>query len=111
MPTIDKYLEKVDFYSKQFIGTITFRSEEIALPDGSRMALGIDGEHWVLVYQKGSHTHFKVFNYNHHENKIFIDQKPGGEKNLKTFKEHIKYFFAHAKAAELVTLLPPETKS
>jgi hypothetical protein len=108
MPTIEKYLENVDFHSQQFIGTVAFRSEDIQLPDGSKMALGIDDGHWVLVYQKSSHGHFKVFNYDHHEKKIFVDQKAGGSQDLKALKKHLHYFFSHTKVADLVTLLPPK---
>lgn len=110
MATIDKYIENIDFYSRDFIGTVAFRSEDVHLPDGSKIALGIDDGHWVLVYQKSSHGHFKVFNYDHHEKKLFIDQKPGREKDLETFKKHIKYFFSHAIVNDLVTLLPPKGK-
>jgi hypothetical protein len=107
MSQLNKYLEKIDFQDKQFVGTITLKSEEITLPNGSKMALGIDDGLWMLVYQKAPHAPFKAFKYNQHENKILVDQKPGGEEDLKDFKKLIKYFFAHAKVEDLVTLLPP----
>lgn len=107
MPVLARYLEKVDFQDKQFIGTIALRSEEITLPDGSKMALGIDDGHWVLVYQKAPGAPFQAFKYNQHENKIEVDQKPGGEREFKIFRKHIEYFFTHAEIEDLVTLLPP----
>ena len=107
MPELGKYLDRVDFQDKQFVGTITLKSEEISLPDGSKMALGIDDGLWMLVYQKAPHAPFKAFKYNQPENKILVDQKPGGEQDLKKFKDLIKYFFSRAKVEDLVTLLPP----
>ena len=107
MPVLNQYLERVDFQDKHFIGTIAFKSEEIALPDGSKMAVGIDDGLWMLVYQKAPNSPFKAFKYNQHENKILVDQKPGGEKDLQDFKNLIKYFFMHAKVEDLITLLPP----
>ncbi|KPJ66728.1 hypothetical protein AMJ44_07915 [candidate division WOR-1 bacterium DG_54_3] len=107
MPALSKYLDRVDFQDKQFVGTITLKSEEIALPDGSKMALGIDDGLWMLVYQKAPHAPFKAFKYIQPENKILVDQKPGGEGDLKDFKKLVKYFFTHAKVEDLVTLLPP----
>lgn len=87
------------------MGTITLRSEEIRLPDGSKMALGIDGGHWILVYQKDKA--FKVYKYDHDEKKLDVDQKAGREKDLLDFKSHIEYFFSHVQTQDLVTLLPP----
>ena len=110
MPTILKYLENVDSHDKQFLGTIAFRSENMALPNGNKMALGLDDGHWVLVYQESSKAHFKVFNYDQHENKIHLDKKLGNKDTLKEFKKHINYFFSHAKVADLVTLLPPQAQ-
>ena len=107
MPTINKHLEKVSFHDKQFIGTITFRSEDVSLPDGSKIALGIDDGHWVLIYQPPAGQRISVYKYDRHENKLMIDQRSGGEKELADFLAHLKYFFDHAKTEDLVTLLPP----
>ncbi|MEE8638219.1 MAG: hypothetical protein V3T21_04140 [Candidatus Margulisiibacteriota bacterium] len=108
MPVLSKYLEKIDFQDKRFVGTIALKSEEIALPDGSKIALGIDDGLWVLVYQQAPHAPFKMFKYNQKENKILVDQKPGRAADLKNFKKLVKYFFTHAKVEDLVSLLPPQ---
>lgn len=107
MTKIADYLGRVDFEDKRFIGTITFRSEEISLPDGSKMALGIDGGHWVLVYQKGAGTPFTHFECDFSDKKILLDNKPGGAEEFKRFRDLINYFFTHAQVDDLVTLMPP----
>ncbi|NQT30384.1 MAG: hypothetical protein HQ596_07415 [Candidatus Saganbacteria bacterium] len=72
------------------------------------MALGIDDGHWVLICQRPEDKHFQVFRYDHHANKIFVDQKAGGPKDLEEFKKFLEYFLSEAKVSDLVTLLPPE---
>jgi hypothetical protein len=109
MTVLDKHLTNIAFQDKQFIGTIAFRSEEITLPDGSKMALGIDDGHWVFIYQKSAHAHFQVFKYDQGENKIYLDQKAGGKEELKLLKKHLNYFFKHAQVEDLVTILPIRT--
>ena len=106
MPNILQYIEKIEHLDKQFIGTIALKSEEITLPDGSKMALGMDDGHWVLVYQKGSHEPFRVYKYNQHEKQVMVDQKQGDKKALKTFKKHLGYFLANASVEDLVTFIP-----
>ena len=108
MATINKYIAKINFQDKNFIGTIAFKSEQIALPNGTKMALGIDDGIWVLIYQSPGAAKMKVYKYDNHEKKIFVDQKTGGEKDIAEFKEHIQYFFEHARTEDLVTLLPPQ---
>lgn len=108
MAHLTTYLEKVDFRDKKFVGTVALRNEELTLPDGSKMALGIDGEHWVLVYQKQAGGNFSVFEYDHREKKIVLDKKTGGEAEVKTFRQLVGYFFAHADVEDLVTILPPQ---
>ena len=108
MTVVAKYLERVKFQDKQFIGTFAFRSEEFCLPDGSKIALGIDDGLWVLIHQNPADPRIKVYKYDQHEDKIFIDQKPGGEKELKEFQKYLGYFLNHAKVEDLVTLLPPQ---
>lgn len=97
----------VEFQDKSFIGTVTFRNEELTLPDGSKIALGIDGGRWVLVFQERSGSPFRIFEYNQKDQKVFLDKKIGGEEELKRFKKLVKYFLAEASVEELVTLLPP----
>jgi hypothetical protein len=106
MTKLGNYVEKLDFKDQQFIGTVAFRNEEITLPDGSKMALGIDGGHWVLIYQKEAKAHFQVFKYDQNEGKIVVDQKPGGKAEIKLFKKYLTYFFKHAQVEDLVTILP-----
>lgn len=107
MPKIVDYLKTIDLEDAKFIGTIAFRSEEITLPNGSKMALGIDDGHWVLVYQEKAGTAFQVYECDWPERKIFIDKKPGGPEEFKTFKKLVNYFFSEANTEDLVTILPP----
>ncbi|MBU0630018.1 MAG: hypothetical protein KKC80_03765 [Candidatus Margulisbacteria bacterium] len=108
MVKITEFLEGVSTLDQKFIGTVAFRSEELTLPDGSKVALGLDDGHWVLVYQERSGAPFEVFDYSAHDRKIFIDKKPGGAGELARFKKIIQYFLSHGQTADLVTILPPE---
>ena len=108
MTRLAKYIEQVDLPDRNFVGTIAFRSEELTLPDGSKMALGIDGGHWVLVYQQGAGSAFRVFEYDQHDCKIAVDKKAGGAEDIKTFKKLVGYLFECAEVDDLVTLLPPQ---
>jgi hypothetical protein len=105
---INSYLEQTDIRDKNFIGTVAFRNEELTLPDGSKMALGIDGGHWVLVYQKEAGSTFQVLEYDRHSGKIVVDKKSGDDGDLRLFKKLIGYMFANADVDDLVTLLPPQ---
>ena len=104
---VSEYLSSVDFRDKDFVGTVAFRNEALSLPDGSKMALGIDDGHWVLVYQQQIAKPFKVFEYEQHAQKIFLDKKPGGEPEIKQFKQLVGYFIEQARVDDLVTILPP----
>ena len=108
MPTIQGYLAGIDFQQKDSIGTIALRNEELALPDGSKAALGMDDGHWVLIHQQSPGAPFVVFEYNLHDKKITVDKKPGAKEDIKQFKRLVGYFFSHARIEELVTILPPE---
>ena len=108
MTKLNDYVRTVNFRDKKFVGTIAFSSEEIRLPDESKMALGIDDGRWVLIYQKAAAAPFKVFMYDRHEAKIFVDQNPAGKAEFKNFKKHLEYFFSHARVEDLATFLPPE---
>jgi hypothetical protein len=105
MTHIAEYLQQVDVQDEQFIGTIAFRSEEETLPDGSKIALGIDDGHWVLVYQKEGHI--KVYEYNLHKKKILLDKNPGKTEEINHFFNLVQYFFGNANIEELVTFFPP----
>jgi hypothetical protein len=102
------YLDKTDFRDKNFIGTVAFRNEELTLPDGSKMALGIDDGHWVLVYQSEAGKAFQVFEYDRHSGKIIIDKKNGAAEELRLFKKLVGNLFSNANVDDLVTLLPPQ---
>ncbi|OGC05514.1 hypothetical protein A3H38_06000 [candidate division WOR-1 bacterium RIFCSPLOWO2_02_FULL_46_20] len=108
MPILKQYLANVSHEDKQFVGAIAFKNEELSLPNGSKMALGIDDGHWILIYQEKPASRFKVFKYDQHEDKILVDQKPGGVTEKNYLKKHIAYFLSHAKVTDLVTLLPPQ---
>jgi len=110
MPSIAGYLENVSQFDQNFIGTVAFRSEELTLPDGSKMALGIDGGYWVLIYQEKIGANFQTFEYDQHKKKIFLDKKVGGADMLRAFKQKVNYFFTSARVDELVTILPPSHK-
>lgn len=106
MTRLGAYLDNVSFHDEHFIGTIAFRNEELTLADGSKLALGIDDGHWVLVYQKAAGAPFQVYEYNKQLNKIVLDKKPGGPDELRTFKSLLANFFAQTSVEDLVTILP-----
>jgi hypothetical protein len=108
MAVINKQLDNVNFLDRYFVGTIAFRGEELTLPNGSKMALGIDGGHWVLIHQAPPIMNMTVYQYDHQAQKIVVNQKPGGEEEIIAFKKELKYFFKHARTEDLVTLLPPQ---
>ena len=109
MPILGQYLGNVNFRDTKFVGTIAFKSDEISLPDGSKMALGIDDGHWVLICQKPTEHKIKAYKYDHNEKSLFVDQKAGKENDLKEFKENLAYFFNNVRVEDLVTLLPPQS--
>lgn len=111
MAKLTDYLETVDFQDKNFVGTITFKSEEIYLPDGSKAALGIDGCHWVLVFQKNAGDPFQVFEYDHQDKSIHLDKKSGSREDFFLFRKLVSYFFNHARTEDLITLLPPQEQA
>lgn len=106
MTKISNYVERFDNIDENFVGTIAFRSEEITLPNQSKIALGIDGSHWVLVYQKEAKAAFQVFECDWHAQKIRVDKKAGGEKELNLFKKLVRYFLQNASVEDLVTIFP-----
>ncbi|MFA6170148.1 MAG: hypothetical protein WCW67_01420 [Candidatus Margulisiibacteriota bacterium] len=108
MVKIAEFLNNVEAVDQDFIGTIAFRNEELTLPDGSKVALGLDDGHWVVVYQAKSGAPFEVLDYNVHDQKIYVEKKIGGEKELARFRKIVRYFMDHAQTADLVTILPPE---
>jgi len=90
-----------------FVGTVAFRNEEMTLPDGSSVALGIDGPRWVVVYQQEPKAKFKIYEYDHHAGTLKVDKKPGKHEDYEKMKKLVKYFFSHAHSEDLVTIMPP----
>lgn len=109
MSLLSKKIATINFQDKHFIGTIAFKSEEISLPNGSKIALGIDDGHWVLIHQPAAEQHIKVYKYDQHEHKIMVDQKAGSQKDIAEFSGLVNYFFTHARTEDLVTYLPPHS--
>jgi len=106
MTKVAESLEGINFQDQHFVGTIALKSEDITLPDGSKMALGIDGSHWVLIYQK--EETFKLFQYFQKNNSIKVDHNDGTAKDLEQFKKLVNYFLASAHTEQLVTYIPPQ---
>ncbi|HTY13252.1 MAG TPA: hypothetical protein VMD02_03580 [Candidatus Omnitrophota bacterium] len=91
---------------KTFVGTIAFRNEQLTLPDGSTIALGIDRAHWVVVYQKEKGSQFKVFDYDGHTKQFRVDKRNGADEDMKEMKRLIRYFYSNARTEDLITILP-----
>ena len=104
MPTIKQSLSHITNIDKEFIGTIAFRNEKLCLPDGSKVAIGIDGERWVIVYQEAPHTPFVVCEYNAEKQTALIDKKHVEADTMDRIKNMVAYFFEHAEVDDLVTI-------
>lgn len=104
MPTIKQSLSQVTNIDKEFAGTIAFRNEKLSLPDGSKVAVGIDGEIWVIVYQEAPHTPFIVCEYNAETQVLIVDNKKGLEEDLEKVKKIVNYFLEHAEVDDVVTI-------
>ena len=104
MPTIKQSLSQVTNIDKEFAGTVAFRNEKLCLPDGSKVAIGIDGERWVIVYQESPHTPFVVCEYNAEAQTVVIDKKKGGEEDMEKVRKIANYFLEHAEVDDVVTI-------
>ncbi|MFH1710391.1 MAG: hypothetical protein ABH860_04890 [bacterium] len=104
MPTVKQSISHIADINKEFIGTIAFRNEKLNLPDGSKVAIGIDGERWVIVYQEASHTPFVICEYNAEKQTVLVDKKMGGSEDLDKVRKIVNYFFEHAEIDDLVTI-------
>jgi hypothetical protein len=104
VPTIKQSLSHITNTDKEFIGTIAFRNEKLCLPDGSKVAIGIDGERWVIVYQEAPHTPFVVCEYNAEKQTALIDKKHVEADTMDRIKNIVAYFFEHAEVDDLVTI-------
>ena len=91
----------------EFVGTIAFRSESLSLPDGSKVALGIDDGRWVLIIQEATGRGITCFEYNSHDMALFVDKRPGTREDLFRMNRLISYFLKNASVDDLVTILPP----
>lgn len=75
MARLDDVLGPVSGEDHLFVGTIAFRNEQLTLPDGSTIALGIDDAHWVLIYQKEKKAPFVVYDYDENTKLFRVRQK------------------------------------
>lgn len=106
MPTIEQSLNLVKDVDKKFAGTIAFKNEKLSLPDGSKVAIGIDGERWVILYQKNSSVPFVMFEYNAQNHHLLVDKKHATDDEHRTLSEIVRYFFSHAEVTDVVTIEP-----
>ena len=105
MPTISQNLSNVSLVDKEFLGTVAFRNEKLTLPDGSKVAIGMDGDLWVIVYQKTSNMPFVVYEFNAKRRTVIVDKKPGEAKDIEAVRGIINYFFKNAEVDDLVTIV------
>jgi hypothetical protein len=111
MPTIKQTLSHVTNADREFAGTVAFKNEKLSLPDGSKVAIGMDGALWVIVYQEAPHMPFVVCEYDADKQTVIIDKKPGGSQDLEKARRIVNYFFEHAQVDDLVTIESGGTSS
>ncbi|MFC1559643.1 hypothetical protein ACFLZ2_00490 [Candidatus Margulisiibacteriota bacterium] len=104
MPTIQQHLTVVKEHDKKFAGTIAFRNEKLTLPDGSKVAIGIDSERWVILYQRTPSAPFVMFEYNADNHMLLVDKVQGTDKEYKILSGILDYFFSHADVSDVVTI-------
>jgi hypothetical protein len=104
LPTIKHSLSHVSQINKEFTGTVALRNEKICLPDGSKVAIGIDGDRWVIVYQSAPKAPFFMYEYNATKQSILVDKKPGTKEDLERARNIINYFFENAVVEDIVTI-------
>lgn len=104
MPTIKQDISHVTSVDKDFVGTIAFKNEKLSLPDGSKVAIGMDGSIWVIVYQEAPHMPFVVCEYNAEKNTVVVDKKLGGSGDMDKIKKIVNSFFEQAEIDDLVTI-------
>jgi hypothetical protein len=110
MTSVRTFIAETKLEDKNFIGTIAMKSEQIALPDGSKMAMGIDDGMWVLIHHACPSDKITCYEYDSHEDRILVDKRTGGRDDLAKMTSLISYFFENASTEDLVTILPPEGK-
>jgi hypothetical protein len=111
MPTIKHDLSLVSDINKEFAGTVAFKNEKICLPDGSKVAIGMDGPLWVIVYQEAASKPFVVCEYNVETDSVIIDKKTGTLDDLEKVKEWVNFFFEHAEIDDLITIESEEIRA
>lgn len=104
MPTIKQNLSHITNVDREFAGTVAFKNEKLSLPDGSKVAIGMDGGFWVIVYQEAPHLPFVVCEYDAEKQTVIIDKKAGGSSDLAKARKIVNYFFEHAQLDDLVTI-------
>jgi hypothetical protein len=105
---VKETISSVKIEDQNFVGTVAFRSENLALPDGSKIALGVDDGRWVLIYQKPAGREISCFEYDSHDRKLLVDKKTGVKEDLILLNNLVSYFFENADVEDLVTILPPK---
>lgn len=108
MTIVKARLSSVSIEDRNFVGTVAFKSEQVSLPDGSKMALGIDDGIWVLIHEKPQRGRITCYEYDNHEGKLLIDKKQCGREMLAEMCRLINYFIENAHEEDLVTIFPPE---
>jgi len=105
MPTVSQTLSCVNVIDREFSGTIAFRNEKLTLPDGSKVAIGMDDGLWVIVYQKDANSPFNVYEFNAKKKTVIVDKKPGTPADIANVKKIVNYFFERADVDDLVTII------
>jgi len=106
MPTIKQNLAFVSRTDREFVGTVAFKNEKLCLPNGSKLALGIDGSRWVIVFQQAPNEPFIVYEYSADKQTVLVDKNVGGPEDIKRVRQLVAYFFDHAQIDDVVTIVP-----
>ena len=104
MPSIKQSISTVARIDREFTGTVAFRNEKLTLPDGSKVAIGIDGERWVIVYQQALKSPFIIYEYNSSRATLLIDKKHGSPQDMERVMQIVSYFFENAEVEDVVTI-------
>jgi len=108
MPTAMDAISGVREENRNFVGTIAFRSESLKLPDGSKMALGIDDGRWVLIHETPLDKNIICYEYNSHDMKLLVDKRHGTGEELSRMNKLVSYFLENVDSEDLVTIFPPK---
>ena len=109
MPTLRESLKTVAYEDSTFVGTISLKDEKIILPDGSKMALGVDDGRWILLHQKiPPNGPIVLYEYNSINKSITVDKKSGTRMDLVEMNRLIQYFLDNARVGDVVTAVPPK---